>query len=192
MLVILFIFLITSPAKGGTFEKKVDSQVKSQIGQIRVKSVATVTMEDYLWRDARINKGKYGDRLASKLVSLYFSTHPGGKIYAHPTSGDPKRIARDELKNDLKNYFQLKMKKNFRQTAYPVDYSLIIVYEGGEDRQEIRVEPENYDYPDASWMKTGFKIPVTEGGKAEGVLFTRTTRGYYGLEAASGSRGGGR
>lgn len=168
-------FVMYSITSGHTdvVEQRVDQQITYQIGDIRKRSTITTTMNDYMWRAPDV-QNDYDERKAYKVISYYFST-PGDQVYV-----DGESIPRNQVKNDLKSYLRYKMDKYWNSGANNVDYYLNITrQDSGSKPQNITVQRSGY-YPQAAWSGVSYPIALSNGS-ATVVLWTKTSRGIYGL-----------
>lgn len=168
-----FVMYIITSGNNNVAEQRVDRQVSYQIGDVRKRSTITTTMNDYMWRSPTV-ENDYDDRKAYKIISYYFST-PGDQIHV-----DGESIRREEVRTDLKSYLKYKMDKYWNSGANRVDYYLNITREdSGTKPENITVQRQDYR-PEAAWSGVSYPIALSNGS-ATVVLWTKTSRGIYGL-----------
>jgi len=168
-----FVMYSITSGHNNIVEKQVDREISYQIGDIRKRSTITTTMDDYIWRAPGV-ENDYDERKAYKIISYYFST-PGEEIYV-----DGESIPLDEVKQDLKKYLKYKMDKYWNSDSNNVDYYLNITRDNSGDKPRgITVQRDEY-YPDAAWSGISYPIALSNGS-ATVVLWTKTSRGIYGL-----------
>ncbi len=165
----LLIFLVT-----GTAASKVDvtasKTVDIQLDQIRKRSVITSTMNDVMWRSG-IEREKYGDRRAYKIISYFFSND--GPLYI-----GGNELSREEVRNDLKEYLRYKMNTYWKGAVVNLDYYLEISASGSG------VEPVavgTYE-PTGRHSLVSFPLALEGGEEATVRMWTKTFEGVQSLE----------
>lgn len=168
-----FVMYLLTSGHNNIVEKEVDTQVSYQIGDVRKRSTITTTMNDYMWRAPDV-ENDYDERKAYKIISYYFSTS-GDQVHV-----DGEAISRDEVESDLKSYLKYKMDKYWNSDSNQVDYYMNITQENhGQKPENITVQRSGY-YPEAGWSGVSYPVALADGS-ATVILWTKTSRGIYGL-----------
>lgn len=168
-----FVMFLLTAGHENKVEKKIDREISYQIGDIRKRSTITTTMDDHMWRAPGVEY-EY-DQKAYKMISYYFSTSED-HIYL-----DGEKIDREKVGKDLKIYLKYKMDKYWNSGANNVDYYLNISRENsGDYPTNITVKRSGY-YPEAKWSAVTYPIALADGESATAVLWTKTSRGIYGV-----------
>lgn len=167
LLVALF-FLVLQGHAGASFEESTSTKVEYSIGEIRTRSALTMVMVDKIWRADEVPFSRYGDKSAYKLVSYYFST-----------DGDTVRVSggefqKSELKQDIKDYLEMKMDKIFVNGPNQVSYAIEI----SDEQKEIVVKSDDYN-PSGKWSKISYPLALTNGETANVVMWTKTSQGIF-------------
>lgn len=157
---------------GSITEHRASTEIEYKLGELRKRSVVSVTMNDHLWRAEGIDKGKYSNWQAYEVISYYFST-PGDKIYVYD-----EEIPKEEVKKDLKNYTKYKMDKYWQDGPNNINYYLNISNGAEEGPRNLTVK----SYTDVSAGNEGrvtYPISLDNGKTAEVTLWTTTSTNIY-------------
>jgi len=168
--VVIFVVMIST---GNTVEHTASQNIEYELGDLKKRSTVSITMNDRLWRDDAVNKGKYANWPAYKVISYYFST-PGNKMYI-----EDKEIDKDQAEEDIKNYLKYKMEKYWKEGPSDVDYYMNISNPGNPG------QPTNLTVKTYSKISGGeegritYPISLTDGTTAEATLWTKGSTNIY-------------
>lgn len=168
--IVVFVVLIST---GNTVEHEASQNIEYELGDLRKRSAISVTMNDHLWRNDTVNKGKYGNWQAYKVISYYFST-PGDKLYIE---GD--EIDKNEAKQDIKDYLDYKMYKYWKEGPNDVDYYMNI---SNSENPDLPTNLTVNSYTDVSGGDEGritYPLSLNNGTTAEVTLWTETSTNIY-------------
>lgn len=163
----IFIFILLS-SQDNAFQEKASQEIETSVGSVNQRSLLTALLNDQVWRDPEISKGKYDELTALQLSSYYFSTSEDLRIY-------DKTIARQELKADLRSYYNYKLKRNFRNRPEPISYGFNIT--DGEDYIDLT----EFNDVDGQWYSTSVPLQLSND-TGEITLWTRGTGGVFDVE----------
>jgi len=150
---IFFMLFIAGGDQGKSmFLQEAEPEINYKIGEVKKRSVVTVTMDDVLYRVDDVERGKYDEKVARKILSYYAST-PGDEIHVEDND-----VAIPEVKSDLESYFRYKMEKHWRFGSEPVDYRLLV--QGGQN-ENIVVQTQGYQ-PSASDSGQGYTVATVD------------------------------
>lgn len=122
IIIAITIFLIIESQGGGVMEQEISQEVDIRMSDIRTNTIMSNTLNGHLHILNSVNKGKYGNLSAYRIISYYFST-PGNKIYFDK---DRNGIDKSTVRNDIKSYLEYKMDKRFIKKPQKNDYYLDI------------------------------------------------------------------
>lgn len=165
---VVFIVMIST---GNVQEHQVSQSIDYKLGELRKRSVISITMNDKMWRADSISKGEYGNLPAYKVMSYYFST-PGDTVYIYDSS-KPK----SEVKNDIDNYLKYQMDKYWQTGPNDVDYMLDVTNPGSSSRPS-NITVKTYS-PTGRASKIVYPLGLTNGTAAEITLWTTTSQGIF-------------
>ena len=167
--IVIFIVMIST---GNVAEHNVSQDIEYELGELRKRSVISITMNDHMWRADGINKGKYANHQAYEVISNYFST-PGENISVYD-----REIDKDEVKDDIKNYTKYKMEKYWMEGPNDVDYYMNISNQGNQGPRNITVKSYT-DISGGNEGRTTYPISLTNGNTAEVTLWTTGSTDIY-------------
>lgn len=157
---LVFIVMIST---GGVTEHNASEAVGYKIGELRMRSVVSNTMNDRLWRESDISRGEYSNWPAHKVISKYFSTE-GDRVYIYE---DYKQ--KSTVKSDIESYLEFKMEKYWQGRPNKINYSINISDQRTPDGPD-KLSVEDYN-PDASGARITYPIGLTNGSTAEATLW---------------------
>ena len=163
--VIVFYVMIST---GGVTEQKAEESISYELGELKKRSAISATMNDHIWRIDSVDKGKYAEWPAYKVISHYLST-PGDTMHIYD-----EEIDMDEAEEDLLNYLEHKMNKYWQEGPNNVDYQLDAVYAEASSRPE-NLSVGTYE-PTGEGGRISYPLSLTDGREAEIGLWTSNTQ----------------
>jgi len=163
--VIVFYVMIST---GGVTEQTAEESISYELGELKKRSAISITMNDHIWRIDSVDKGKYADWPAYKVISHYLST-PGDKMYIYD-----QEIDMDEAEEDLLNYIEHKMEMYWQEGPNDVDYYFNATYAAASERPK-NLSVGNYE-PSGIGGRISYPLSLTDGREAEIGLWTGNTQ----------------
>lgn len=177
--VIVFYVMIST---GGITEQTASESIKYELGELKKRSAVSITMNDHIWRIDSVDKGKYADWPAYKVLSHYLST-PGDEMHIYDED-----IDMDEAEEDLKNYIEHKMDKYWQEGPNDIDYHFKAIRDEASDRpRNITVSTYDDEGPSGSGGRISYPLSLTGGRQAEIALWTDNTENIQTVGGADGS-----
>lgn len=163
----IFMFILLS-SENSSFAEKASKEIETSVGSVNQRSLLTTILNDQVWREPDVSKGKYDELTAMHLTSYYFSTDESIKLYN-------ETFPRSEVKSDLRDYYSYKLERNFRNRPEPISYGFNIT-DGSEN-----IGLTEFNDVNGQWYSTSVPLQLSEG-TVEITLWTRGTGGVFDVQ----------